>query len=75
MYIYYIIVGGMFAMYGHLCRNPPLLSMHDRVQLYQVGPFYASCTPVSRLMGIICKTDDALYHRRPFVQIRFCYKI
>ena len=68
MYIYYIILGGMFAMYGHLCRNPALSSMHNVVQLYQIGPFYAM-----GLMGIISNTDVALYHRRPSVQICFCY--
>ena len=53
MYIYYIIVGGM----------------HNRVQLYQIGPFYAM-----GLMGIISNTDVAQSHRRPFVQMSFCYK-
>ena len=69
MYIYYIIVGGMFAKDGLVCINPPLSSMHNRVQLYQIGPFYAM-----GLMGIISNTDVALYHRRPFVQISFYYK-
>ena len=54
----------MFAMYGHLCRNPALSSMHNRVQLYQIGPFKAN-----GLMGIISNTDVALYHRRPSVHI------
>ena len=64
MYIYYIIVGGMFAKDGLVCMNPPLSSMHNRVQLYQIGPFYAI-----GLMGIISNKDVALYHRWPSVHI------